>query len=549
MRGFARKRWLVSVAVLLLLSLVLAACSSGKQDEADAKSVKKETGANSGKGDTTAEKGTSGEEAAKREISILLSHNNSGFASKAPDEQKQKYYDELKKLSGYNVKYEYLGMDIDFRQQMALRFASGELADLVRTDGIDSQVHQGAVDQGVFHELGPLIDQYGQNLKKKIPDVAWNSPRVTKNGKIYGIPTLSGAPADRIMFYRQDFLDKVNMEVPKTLDEFTKFAEAVHNTDVNGDGDPHNTWALSLTDAMSWRDVLTGSFGIRPGAWHLHNGQLEPDIIQPEMKEAIAYYKMLYDKGYIEKNFITKKQGDSGKDIFSGTVAAWGAATYQYPAVSAFEYPNQPNAAITMAVPPKGPRGENYLQIVTDQIYFVWTIPADRKNPEEIIKFLDWAWSSPEADKFFAYGINGHNYTEENGQIKFDPLSERNTGPLNEKEFFQLSMNVRENGLNNPAVLKAMPSSDVILKGYKDSESTILNNDAMYMPKLKALDGRPELSPDFASGSLFYDEFVKLVVGKEDLDKGFDAFVKEWKQRGGDAAIKEATDWYNSKKK
>ncbi|WP_158289511.1 extracellular solute-binding protein [Paenibacillus flagellatus] len=515
-----------AVATVMLAGTVLAACGGDS-------------------GETAANGGEAGSKPADTNIRVLLSHNNSGFASKGPEEKKQKYYDELSKLSGYNVSFEFLGHDIDFRQQLSLRFASGELTDLVRTGSVDWEVHQGAVDRGVFLELGPLIDKYGPNLKKKIPEVAWNSPKVTKNGKIYGIPVLTGAAADRVIFYRQDMLDQLKMGVPKTLDEFLAFAEAVKKNDVNGDGDPNNEWALSLTDGMSWNDVFTGSFGVRPGTWHMRNGKLEPDIIQPEMKEAIAFYKKLYDNGYIEKDFITKKQGDRGTDISKGLVAAWGAATYQYAAVAAQQYPNQPKAAITMAVPPKGPRGDNFLQIGTDQVYFVWVIPANTKNPEKIIKFLDWAWSAPEADKFFAYGIKDFNYTEENGQVKFDPKGPNNS-ELNEKEFFQLSINVRENGLNNPLALKVLPNSDVILKGYEDSKSTIMKNDAMYMPPLKAMDGRPELNPGFVAGSLFYDWFVKLVVGKEELDKGFDAFVAEWKKRGGEAAIREATDWYNA---
>ncbi|WP_409344269.1 hypothetical protein [Paenibacillus sp. MBLB4367] len=528
----AKKTMMVSLATVMLSSIVLAACGGNSDKPAD-----------SGKPGDTGSAASS--KPVKKDIKVLLSHNNSGFASKGPEDKKNKYYQELSKLSGYNVSYEFLGHDIDFRQQLSLRFASGELPDLVRTASIDWDVHQGAVDRGVFLELGPLIDKYAPNLKKKIPEAAWKSPKVTKNGKIYGIPALTGAAADRILFYRQDFLDKLNMTVPKTLDEFTKFAEAVHTNDVNGDGNPNNTWALSLTDGMSWNDVLTGSFGVRPGTWHMRNGKMEPDIIQPQMKEAIAYYKMLYDKGYIEKDFITKKQGDRGADITKGTVAAWGAATYQYAAVAAQEYPNQPKASITMAVPPKGSQGTNFLDTAKDQIYFVWTIPASTKNPEEVVKFLEWAWSSPEADKFFAYGIKDFNYTEENGQVKFDPKGPNNS-ELNEKEFFQLSINVRENGLNNPLALKVLPNSATILKGYEDSKTTIIPNDAMYMPPLKSMDGRPELNPGFVAGSLFYDSFVKMVVGKEDLDKGFDTFVSEWKKRGGDAAIKEATDWFNN---
>jgi hypothetical protein len=67
----------------------------------------------------------------------------------------------------------------------------------------------------------------------------------------------------------------------------------------------------------------------------------------------------------------------------------------------------------------------------------------------------------------------------------------------------------------------------------------------MYMPNLEALTTRPELG--IGSGTLFLDMFAKVITGKLDLDTGFENFVAEWKKRGGDQAIKEATEWYKKK--
>lgn len=518
------------VTGLLSAMTVVAACGGGSNGQAE--------------GNTQAGKEVPEGTSEKREISILLSHNNYQFASRAPESEKELYYKELERLSGYKLSFEFLGHADDYRQQLALRFASGELADLVRTASIDWDVHAGAVDQGVFLELGPLIDQYAPNLKKSIPEVAWNSPKVSKNGKIYGIPLSIGVPADRIIMYRQDWLDKLNMEVPETLEDFLKFAEAVKQNDMNGDGDPNNEYAVSLTDNLAWNDVFSGSFGVRPGAWHMRDGRLEPDIIQPEMKEAIAFYKQMYDAGYIHKDFITKKQADRTGDAYKGLYGTWGAAVYQYPGNSKKEnYIDQPDAKLTMAAPPKGPRGENYLQLENDQIFFVFVIPSTTKNPEEVIKFLEWTYTDPEADKFFTYGIKDHNYTEVDGKIVLDPEAEANQGGT--LGFVRVSLNMRELGENSESVIAMQPDSDVLMAGYKLSEETTITNDALYLSKLDAFDGRPELSVGFSPGNLFYDTFVKIVMGREPLDSGFDNFVKEWKSRGGEAAIQEATEWYN----
>src|SRR5690606_19158933 len=109
------------------------------------------------------------------------------YAQQAKDDDM--YIKELSRLSNYDLKYEFLGHGNDFTQQMTVRFASGELPDLIRTDSINSTMHPGALEKDVFEDLTPLIEKYGQNLKKNIPEEAWKSPRVSKDGKIFGIPT------------------------------------------------------------------------------------------------------------------------------------------------------------------------------------------------------------------------------------------------------------------------------------------------------------------------------------------------------------------------
>ncbi|MNU05984.1 hypothetical protein D3C72_2509950 [compost metagenome] len=55
--------------------------------------------------------------------------------------------------------------------------------------------------------------------------------------------------------------------------------------------------------------------------------------------------------------------------------------------------------------------------------------------------------------------------------------------------------------------------------------------------------------PGTGAGTLFLDMFAKVITGKEELDPAFDKFVSEWKRRGGDEAMKEATAWYNEQNK
>ncbi|WNQ10463.1 extracellular solute-binding protein [Paenibacillus aurantius] len=525
-----KKKWTVLlVTSSLCLGTALSACSKSEPAASPQSTSPAGTAAN-----------------APKKLHVLLSHSEAAYAKQAKDDDP--YVKELSKLSGYDLKFEFLG-HADYGQQLSLRFASGELADLVRTDSINSTNHSGAVDQGVFQELGPLIDKYAPSLKKKIPETAWKSPRVTKDGKIYGIPVGTGMPADGVVFIRQDWLDKLHMSMPKTLDDYLKFFEGVKKEDMNGNGDPNDEYGIGIFNSF-WGDYFIPAFGVHPGLFNLRDGKLTPDFLDPKMKDAIAFWKKLYDNGYVNPNLFTKKEDEHNASIAKGEVGSWGAAVYQYSAGYGKDnapktFINQPGASISMAEAPKGPDGKGGIGVQGDGIYFVWVIPSKSKNVEESLKFLEWAWTSPEAEKFYAYGIKGVNYTEENGKINYDSSAPANADK-NAFQMYQLSLNMKEIGFASPLVLKVAPEADKLIKGYETASRNMIKHDGLYMPRLKSLSNKPELALGLGSSNLFTDMFAKVVTGKAPLDSAFDNFVADWKKRGGDEVIQEATEWYNS---
>ncbi|CAG7628863.1 extracellular solute-binding protein [Paenibacillus allorhizosphaerae] len=491
------------------------------------------------------ESGTAaGSSGAPKNLNILLSHSNAKYAMQVKDDDR--YIKELSKLSGYNLKFEFLGHGNDFTQQMTVRFASGDLPDLVRTDSINSTMHPGAVDKGVFQDLTPLIEKYGQNLKKKIPEEAWKSPRVSKDGKIYGIPALSALPASRVVYIRQDWLDKLGMKAPKTVDDFLKFFEAVKKEDMNGNGDPNDEYGFYVRENLIYSNLFFTEFGAEPGTWYFKNGKLEPGMIQPEIKDALKFWKSLYDKGYINPNLFTNKAADWEAGIKQGKGGMWVHDVTNYNSNWGLPeyYVNEKNAKVSMVSAAEGPKGKG-ISPQSDQIYFVWVVPAKNKNAEDVIKFLNWAWSD-EAEQFFALGIKDYNYKMENNKPIWnltDPANKDNDASV----FYQLSINPRGDGRMLPKLLDVIPNSGAIKEGIKTAAGNVIKNDALHMPTLESLKTHPELAPGTGTaGTLFLDMFAKTILGKEDVDSAFDKFVAEWKRRGGDAAIKEATDWYNN---
>lgn len=507
------------MASLLLASGLLAACSSKSGEE--------------GKTDS----------GAKPSIKFLLSHTLAKYAMQYKSDDDM-YTKELSRLSGYDLHFEFLGHGTDFTQQMTVRFASKDMADVVRTDSILSSMHPGAVEQGVFTDLTPLIEKYGQNLKKKIPQSAWDSPKVSKDGKIYGIPYLSAVPAYRVIYIRQDWLDKLNMPQPKTLDDYLKFFEAVKTQDMNGNGDPNDEYGFYVRENLDYSDLFFKEFGVHPGEWVYRDGQFQPGMIQPEIKEGLKFWKNLYEKGYVNSNLFTNKSADWRAGIKQGKGGMWMHDVPNYaedwqPSL----FVNEKNVKVAMLEGPEGPKGKG-LTPENDQVNYVRVVPSSSKNAENVIKFLDWAVSNEAAEKFFAYGIEGHNYKIENGKVKFDATAKENL-ENDANQQFRTVISMLKDGRLEPLVLEVDPNAELLKNGLKAANNSIYKNEAMYMPNLEALTTRPELG--IGSGTLFLDMFAKVITGKLDLDTGFENFVAEWKKRGGDQAIKEATEWYKKK--
>ncbi|MBD2843832.1 extracellular solute-binding protein [Paenibacillus sp. IB182496] len=523
-------------ALLLALALLAAACSNEGGATTD------EPGAAAG------EQGANGAAATEeaREISIL-STSPAPYTQTVSDWDDNRYVQKLEELSGnaYDLHFEFLSWQ-DFQTQLTVRFASGDLPDLIRTYGLDYPAHTGAVEQGAVLELTDLIEQYGPNLKARIPEEAWNSPAVSKDGRIYAIPALVPNPHTRALYVREDWLEQAGMEVPSTPEEYLAYFEQVKALDMNGNGDPNDEYGFYARENMAGSELFFYEFGVYPDLWVMEDGEFVPSVITDNMKDVLQFWRELYANGYVNPNLFTNKSADWFAGIQNGLAGSWVHYVDNYVEQwDPSQFIDQPEAEPIMVEPPAGPGGKG-LQPVNAGIYYVWMIPSDVERPEQIIEFLDWAWSSDEVQEFYAYGIEGHNYELRDGQIVWGPDNPNNADNM-EMRAYQINVNVTGHSLNGPKMVELSPQADALKAGFDIAERNTFMNEAMYMPQPEAFETRPELIPNFAGGgTMLLDMFAKVVTGREEVDAGFESFVQEWRSRGGDEAIAEATQWHRA---
>ncbi|SDL01865.1 putative aldouronate transport system substrate-binding protein [Nonomuraea jiangxiensis] len=161
-----------------------------------------------------------------------------------------------------------------------------------------------AAQAGAFWDLTDKLDKY-PNLKPMDERTALNA---SVNGKIYGIYRMRPALRSAIVI-RKDWLDKLGLKPPETVDDFYDIAKAFTEKDPDGNG-KNDTYGLIIPKwpgnyaSSSPYDTLETWFGA-PNGWGMRNGKLVPGFDTPEFLEANRFLKKMVDGGMVNPDFAT----------------------------------------------------------------------------------------------------------------------------------------------------------------------------------------------------------------------------------------------------
>ena len=121
-----------------------------------------------------------------------------------------------------------------------------------------------------------------------------------KDGKIYGIPLTSDfGESVPVMYVRKDWLEKLDLEAPKTIEELESVAKAFVNDDPDGNS-KKDTVAIGLDSLLGRTTIssIAAAYGAYIGAWiDDGSGTLVYGSVQPEMKNTLQKMQDLYMMG------------------------------------------------------------------------------------------------------------------------------------------------------------------------------------------------------------------------------------------------------------
>ncbi|MDF2958491.1 MAG: extracellular solute-binding protein family 1 [Paenibacillus sp.] len=384
-------RWVrVSVSSLLAASL-LAGCSDGTAGT-KAPEQKAATGGQTDK-----------------PLSIKMF---AGLYNDAPD-MNNAYWTEWQKRTNSKLEIEWVPSgDIDTKMDLIL--ASGDLPEVLSSPDATRNALINAAKNGAFWDLTPFLGDFSQypNLKNNLSKNALKY--LTVDGKIYALPR-SRSRIDLGIKIRKDWLDKLNIPVPTTLDEYAAALKKIVESDPDGNGKNDTLGILGQGVIVADGDnMFAAGFGALNPIYNSEGGMIEPRLTD-NWTDMVAYFRNMYKDGGLPKEFAALKRTQNEEMFRTGRAASYTNSIWWDDEWEKENAKTQPGAKI-INVLLKGPKGDHAVELATGVSggYYI-----SKKVPEEKVKqLLNYfeMTASQEMTDFAYYGLEGTHHKVVDGQ-------------------------------------------------------------------------------------------------------------------------------------
>ncbi|MGE7824565.1 sugar ABC transporter [Paenibacillus sp. NPDC093718] len=477
-----------------------------------------------------------------------------------------------KEKFGINIKSLWSITDTNgaFATKLRLAMSSGqEMPDIVTLGTENQQLAQDLIDSGMFAEVGTLFDQYASETWKNAMNLdsnVWN--QYSRDGKRMGLPVLDFAyNHDYVLWIRQDWLDKLGMSAPKTMDELEQVMDAFKNQNPSGLA-PDKVTPLSIgfkTSMSTWMgdpSWIFGAYGTLPQQWNVaEDGSLEYGSVHAGMKQGLVKLNEWMNKGYIPKEAALWDENKTAEPAVAGTAGIIPGPYWMsgWPLIDTVK--NAPEAVWKPVQIPAGPDG-TAMRHGTQYTNGVTLIHKDMEHPEAFFTYQNYLFDNFAVSKEggeFANGLfEGYDFElDANGEMV--PNDQIEGGYVNVVRYLLVRDGARIPDEQMKALLK-------LAKGEKP-ESRLEKDVAVNYGKdtpaaAEVLLSQEEISKkNMFTGAVTatmkskWDYLLKIenqtlneiIYGKQPVES-FDKFVETWKAGGGEQITKEVNEWYQSVK-
>ncbi len=478
----------------------------------------------------------------------------------------------LKDQLGLTVTYDWTAATQDqYDSKLNVNIAAAKIPDVINVN--KNQLARLVQTDLINKDVGAIYEKYSSpELKQFITqEGSYTLDSATFNGKLAAFPdSASSMDWANILWLRQDWLDKLHLKAPTTVDEFNKLVDAFTTQDPDGTGATDYVGIALSKELYNMGEAdfvgFANMFHAYPTIWVKDpaSGQLVYGSYQPAMKTALSAAQKLYLAGKFDKEFAVKDNTKEAELISAGKTGIefgqqWNplwplqSSKDNNPKADWTPYP-VPSVDSTPATPQE--------QLGTSDYYVVRKGLA---NPEVVVKVQNMyakMLRSPSVDEFKyimyddAAGVhfqpffycpfrawpsdkNLVNYRAVTAAFKSGDASKL----IPEQLSIYHTMTAYKNGNNSSwgmTTINKENGSYKVIGDYYDKGMLLLN--AFY-----GADTPSMTTQKAALDKLEIETFTKIIMG--DSIDNFDSFVKKAMSLGGTEIQKEVNAWYAAQKK
>ena len=433
------------------------------------------------------------------------------------------------------------GTSETYANKLRLELAKGNMPDVVTTR--DADIIQELIDSGQFMEVGSLFEQYASEVWKKAvaeDPSAWNT--FVRDGHKYAIPIMDYEyNSDPLLWIRQDWLDKLHLEAPRTLDELVRVMDAFVNRDPDGNG-LKDTYGLSVgfrNGPNTWMgdsSWIFGAFGTVPEQWNRgSDGTLEYGSVQPGARKAAVLMKHWKQQGYLSADSAWLDEEGAANLFVSGKAGMIAGPYWMRGWPLSLLTDADPQARVEAIAVPSGPGGIA-MRRGTLPVNGAILINKKMKNPEIFFTYQNYLFDyyATSTGEFTNGLAEGYDWAMADGKPTILPSALPLGG------FRVASYTLTFDGARIPSkVIKEIPADIApVLLGQSEAS----RKEQFTGPPTATMKSDGELLKKLEQKS-----FQKMIFADNGIGE-FDEFVAKWKAYGGLAEITEVNAWDRSRR-
>ncbi len=447
-----------------------------------------------------------------------------------------------------------------YDQKVSMSIATGDIPDIMK---VDATTLKQLVENDMIEDLSESYKDCATDKIKEMYDSYGGRAleSATFDGKLMALPSTQCANVPTMLWLRQDWMDKLGLQAPKTMDDVENILQQFVTKDPGNNGSGKTIGLVGSSNiggvygGLFQMDNVLSLYNAFPGQWIEEDGKVVFGSTTDNMKKGLEKVSQLFKKGLIDPQMAVREGDDITSLIINGQCGAffgpWWAP--DYPLNDAKKL--NPDAQWTPYIAPVNEDG---------------TVTAYTQNPASEFFVVKKGFKHPELLVKIASVINDKMVYEDYGkQELMDYIKQGVDSGVK-------PVNILINDYN--ATIDMYKNIDLALKGEKDPEALgadkgnyekckeYLANPSspsadawsgytsrMISPKLMEETKVNEVNPVFfgqtesmklkwANLQKLQDEtFLKIVTGEASIDS-FDEFVSTWKSTGGDQITKEVEE-------